>query len=379
MGKSRIAIQVALDIASRFPDGAWLCELATAHDDEELAQVVAATLGVLPRPATTLTDSILDALAHARARRSCSTTASTSSNRWAGSPRASCATARACGSWRPAARRSGSRVSRCGRCTRSSCRRGRRRSRRSLPVPRCSCSSSGHGRCSPAFVLDETNAEAVAEICRRLDGIPLAVELAAARVTIMTPTDIAARLDQRFQLLTGGRRSAAERHQTLRGRDRVVVRDARADRTEAVRRPRRVPGQLRRRRGRCGCHRRGTRSVGRARRRRRARRQVDDPGRRQHRHHPVPDAGDDPNVRSGATRSRAAAPRPLPPSRRALHAVRRGCRRGLAGPDEAAWRERIHLELDNLRVAFVRCSDPGRGRRRAPCAPHGRRPRRSRR
>ena len=68
----------------------------------------------------------------------------------------------------------------------------------------------------PAFVLDEANAAAVAEICRRLDGIPLAVELAAARVTIMTPTDIAARLDQRFQLLTGGRRSAAERHQTLR-------------------------------------------------------------------------------------------------------------------------------------------------------------------
>jgi predicted ATPase len=69
----------------------------------------------------------------------------------------------------------------------------------------------------PGFVLDETNAATVAEICRRLDGIPLAVELAAARVTIMSPADIAARLDQRFQLLTGGRRSAAERHQTLRG------------------------------------------------------------------------------------------------------------------------------------------------------------------
>ena len=68
----------------------------------------------------------------------------------------------------------------------------------------------------PGFALDESNAAAVAEICRRLDGIPLAVELAAARVTIMTPTDIAALLDQRFQLLTGGRRSAAERHQTLR-------------------------------------------------------------------------------------------------------------------------------------------------------------------
>ena len=62
VGKSRIAIQVALDIVRRFPDGAWLCELATATDDEGLAQVVAATLGVLARPAFTLAASIIDAL-----------------------------------------------------------------------------------------------------------------------------------------------------------------------------------------------------------------------------------------------------------------------------------------------------------------------------
>ena len=68
----------------------------------------------------------------------------------------------------------------------------------------------------PGFTLDATNAAAVAEICRRLDGIPLAIELAAARVTVMGPSDIAVRLDQRFQLLTGGRRTATERHQTLR-------------------------------------------------------------------------------------------------------------------------------------------------------------------
>jgi hypothetical protein len=56
----------------------------------------------------------------------------------------------------------------------------------------------------------------VAEICRRLDGIPLAIELAAARVTAMSPAEIATRLDERFRLLTGGRRSRVERHQTLR-------------------------------------------------------------------------------------------------------------------------------------------------------------------
>jgi hypothetical protein len=66
------------------------------------------------------------------------------------------------------------------------------------------------------FVLDAGNTEAVAEICRRLDGIPLAIELAAARVVAMNPGEIAALLDERFRLLTGGRRSGVERHQTLR-------------------------------------------------------------------------------------------------------------------------------------------------------------------
>jgi hypothetical protein len=66
------------------------------------------------------------------------------------------------------------------------------------------------------FTLDPANAAAVVEICRRLDGIPLAIELAAARVTAMNPSDIATHLDERFRLLTGARRTGVERHQTLR-------------------------------------------------------------------------------------------------------------------------------------------------------------------
>jgi predicted ATPase len=66
------------------------------------------------------------------------------------------------------------------------------------------------------FVIGSANASAVAEICRRLDGVPLAIELAAARVAAMTPTEIARRLDERFRLLAGARRRAVERHQTLR-------------------------------------------------------------------------------------------------------------------------------------------------------------------
>ncbi len=69
---------------------------------------------------------------------------------------------------------------------------------------------------SPGFVLDEARTPGVVEVCRRLDGIPLAIELAAARVGMMTPAEIARHLDERFRLLTGGRRGRVKRHQTLR-------------------------------------------------------------------------------------------------------------------------------------------------------------------
>ena len=66
------------------------------------------------------------------------------------------------------------------------------------------------------FVLSDENIAAVVQICRRLDGIALAIELAAARVQSMTPTEIATRLADQFQLLRGGARGGVERHQTLR-------------------------------------------------------------------------------------------------------------------------------------------------------------------
>ncbi len=63
----------------------------------------------------------------------------------------------------------------------------------------------------PAFVLDAANASMVAAICRRLDGLPLAIELAAARVTVMSLTELLAGLDDRFELLAGGRRGQRQR------------------------------------------------------------------------------------------------------------------------------------------------------------------------
>jgi predicted ATPase/Tfp pilus assembly protein PilF len=68
----------------------------------------------------------------------------------------------------------------------------------------------------PDFILTEHNALALATVCRRLDGIPLAIELAAARTRFMTIEELAERLDDRFRILTGGSRTALPRQQTLR-------------------------------------------------------------------------------------------------------------------------------------------------------------------
>ncbi len=68
----------------------------------------------------------------------------------------------------------------------------------------------------PTFALTDASRSAVARICRRLDGIPLAIELAAARIRLLTPDQIADALDDRFRLLTGAPRTAVPRHATLR-------------------------------------------------------------------------------------------------------------------------------------------------------------------
>jgi predicted ATPase/DNA-binding SARP family transcriptional activator len=71
-------------------------------------------------------------------------------------------------------------------------------------------------RAAGDFTLEAGNARAVADICRRLDGIPLAIELAAARVKMLAPPELAQMLDERFRVLVGGERGGLERHRTMR-------------------------------------------------------------------------------------------------------------------------------------------------------------------
>jgi hypothetical protein len=70
---------------------------------------------------------------------------------------------------------------------------------------------------APDVVIDADQARAVAELCERLDGLPLALELAASRARAFSPVELVAQLEERFRMLVGGRRSRMERHQTMRG------------------------------------------------------------------------------------------------------------------------------------------------------------------
>ncbi len=213
VGKTRLAVQVAAEVLPRFGDGAWLCELAAAADGETMAQVAAAELGVSQRPAMSLEASIRDYL---RTKElllvldNCEHLLGPVSL-FAENVLRECRGVRILATSREGLAVGGEHVWPL----------------RSLPLPDASGAGIATNDAVRLFVeraeaarasfgLDVSNERAVGEICRRLDGIPLAIELAAARVVSMSPLEISGLLDERFRLLTGGRRSAVERHQTLR-------------------------------------------------------------------------------------------------------------------------------------------------------------------
>ena len=211
VGKTRLALQVAAELLPGFADGAWLCELAAAANADELAQVVAIALGVVQRQQMTLEASIVDFL---RPRQMLVVLDNCEHLLDAAAGLAEAILAGAPGVRVLATSREGLGIP----------------GEHVWPLRSLSVASdlaeAGQSDAvtlfaeraqavHPEFVLDEVSTPGVTEVCRRLDGIPLAIELAAARVGAMSPAEIAGHLDERFRLLTGGRRGRVERHQTL--------------------------------------------------------------------------------------------------------------------------------------------------------------------
>jgi predicted ATPase/DNA-binding CsgD family transcriptional regulator/tetratricopeptide (TPR) repeat protein len=216
IGKSRLALQVAAEVLDGGGDGVWLVELAPVPEPELVDRTVAAVLSVREEPGRPMLDTLVDAVGDRyllvvldNAEHVLGAAAKLADSLMRSCPRA-CLLVTS----REPLGVSGERVFRVP----------------PLAVPPADLAAPGrladfesvqlfaeralmHRQ---GFVLDADNAAAVAAVCVRLDGIPLALELAAARLGALSVSEISSRLDQRFRLLTGGSRNALPRHQTLR-------------------------------------------------------------------------------------------------------------------------------------------------------------------
>ena len=201
VGKTRLAIEVGAEVLPKFPDGVWLVDLAPVAHDEMVLPTVADTLGVSAQSGEPLITTVLSRLVTKRlliVLDNCEHVIGPVA-RFVERVVANAPNVRALATSREALGIRGERVQ---------------------PVPPLAEGTEAvelflqHASCAdPTF--DPAPSRAVHEICRRLEGIPLAIELAAARARHMSAEQIAERLDQRFRLLTGGARTAIERHRTL--------------------------------------------------------------------------------------------------------------------------------------------------------------------
>jgi predicted ATPase len=200
VGKTRLALEVAAQVADEFPDGVWVFELAAVTDPASVPDAVAAVLGITQQPGKTVNESVAAAL-EGRSRLlvfdNCEHVLDAAADMieaiFSHSQTVTIL----------ATSREGLGVV----------------DEQLWPVPSLELDAAvdlfierAH-RVAPGFSVP--NASAVAEICRRLDGIPLAIELAASRISSMAVDEIRDRLDHRFRLLVGSRRGRGH-HQTLR-------------------------------------------------------------------------------------------------------------------------------------------------------------------
>ncbi len=214
-GKTRLAGEVARQVAGRFADGVWLAELATVRDPGQVAATVAAALGIRDLPSV----AAADALAHALARRqlllvldNCEHVIGAAAE-LCGRLLLGADDVRVLATSREPLRIAGEVRYRLGSLT--------------LPDPgdlaaaaRCEAVTlfaDRARRVEPGFALDEKTAATVERLVARLDGMPLAIELAAARVDALGVTQLLDRIDDRFGLLADGDRLAEERQRSLAG------------------------------------------------------------------------------------------------------------------------------------------------------------------
>ena len=208
VGKTRLAVETALQLTADFPDGVWLLELAAVSDPDAVPGAVAAVFGITQQPGASLAESVADAM----------------------TGKAELLIFDNCEHVREVAADLIETI-----LDRSSAVRIIATSREGLDLPEehllpVRSLDVGDGIDSaaadlfidrargvvPDFAAEDDDERAMTvEICRRLDGIPLAIELAASRMASMTVSEVRDRLDQRFRLLVGSRRGI-ERHQTLR-------------------------------------------------------------------------------------------------------------------------------------------------------------------
>ncbi|HLM17310.1 MAG TPA: adenylate/guanylate cyclase domain-containing protein, partial [Acidimicrobiia bacterium] len=215
VGKTRLALQVGGEVLPQYRDGVWFCELGPVGNPDLVPAVIAGVLGVPQRPGQTSSKSVVmwcERRELLLVLDNCEHLLDAAALMVEAMERA-CPGVRVLATSREGLGISGERITVL----------------RSLGLPTEGTSAAQAAevdavrlfvdRAAAArddFAVMPDNVDALVQICRRLDGIPLAIELAAARVRMMNPGEIAARLDERFRLLTGGIRTAVERHQTLR-------------------------------------------------------------------------------------------------------------------------------------------------------------------
>jgi predicted ATPase/DNA-binding SARP family transcriptional activator len=218
-GKTRLSAEVAVRTLPRFPDGAWLAELAPVTGAEALPQAVLAAVNlpetrdpqVQADPMTRLVDLLGDRCALI-VLDNCEHVIEAAA-RTAAELLARCPRLRILATSREPLGITGEALSPVAplglppdRTTPAD----------ALRYPAVRLLADRVAAVRPGFAVDASTVGPAVEICRRLDGMPLAIELAAARTRALPVQEVAARLDDRFRLLTGGSRTALPRHQTLR-------------------------------------------------------------------------------------------------------------------------------------------------------------------